>query len=94
MIENDIFKTEIPLNNSYSADANKGARQNETEAALSLNQQKIIKLIKEQPQISAEQIAKELDLSSRTVERNLQELKTMSVIERAGSKKDGGWGIV
>lgn len=94
MIENDIFKTEIPLNNSYSADANKGARQNETEAALSLNQQKIIKLIKEQPQISAEQIAKELDLSSRTVERNLQELKTMSIIERVGSKKDGRWVIV
>ena len=60
-------------------------------SALSENQNAIIKLIKENPQITQIEIAEKLGLSRRAVQNNLQTLQEKNIIERAGSKKDGKW---
>ena len=50
-------------------------------------------VIAKNPEYSAEQIAKELNISPRTVEKHQAKLKDAGVIEREGSTKAGHWKI-
>ena len=51
----------------------------------------ILNLIKDNPKISASKIAKELNISSRQVERIIAKLKKENIITRTGSAKGGYW---
>ena len=52
---------------------------------------KIIELIKTDPQITAPKIAMELGISTRGVEKNLRQLREAGVIKRVGSPTFGGY---
>jgi ATP-dependent DNA helicase RecG len=52
---------------------------------------KIIELMKAEPKISAKAIAKEVGIAQRNVQANIQKLKTIGLIERIGSAKNGHW---
>ena len=107
MYEDDIFKITVPLDDNYSTDYGTSLAQNDVSQKytdsnstdvkasdtipLSENQNAIIKLIKENPQITQIEIAEKLSLSRRAVQNNLQILQEKNIIERAGSKKDGKW---
>ena len=52
---------------------------------------RIIDLIKENPNINADEIAQELGVSIRTIRSALKSLKDNGKIERVGSKKSGKW---
>ncbi|GHT52932.1 hypothetical protein AGMMS49982_14490 [Bacteroidia bacterium] len=54
---------------------------------------KILIFIAEQPKITAKEIAKKLNLTSRMVEKHLKILKTNNKIRRIGAKKGGYWEI-
>jgi len=53
--------------------------------------EKIIRLIKENPSISAQEIADTVGLSSRAVEKHLSKLKEKGVLKRIGPDKGGHW---
>lgn len=56
---------------------------------------KIIEMIKKDPQITAPQIAMELGISTRGVEKNLRQLRETGTLKRIGSPTFGGyWEIV
>jgi ATP-dependent DNA helicase RecG len=55
--------------------------------------EKIISAIKKNPNISAQEIAKMLGISSRAVEKNLSKLKEKGVIKRIGPDKGGHWDV-
>ena len=56
---------------------------------------KIIEMIKKDPQITAPQIAMELDISTRGVEKNLRQLRETGTLKRVGSPTFGGyWEII
>jgi len=55
---------------------------------------KILELIIENNQISAVQIAKLLNVTSRTVQREIEKLKKLNKLKRAGSEKGGHWEII
>ncbi len=57
------------------------------------NSQKIIDLMKRNPQITGQQIAEELGLSIRTVRTEILNLRNNNVIERIGSNKTGYWQV-
>ena len=56
--------------------------------------EKIISLIKNNPKVSAVEIAKQLGKTSRTVERKIAELKKNNRIKRIGPDKGGFWQII
>ncbi len=56
--------------------------------------EKIISLIAEEPQITAIQLAKQIGLTSRAVEKHLKKLKESGKIERVGGRKEGYWHII
>ena len=56
---------------------------------------KIIEMIKKDPQITAPQIAMELGISTRGVEKNLRQLRETGTLKRVGSPTFGGyWEII
>ena len=54
----------------------------------------ILDLIINNPKITQPKIAKELNITTRTIERNIQRLKEKNMLERIGSDKTGYWKVI
>jgi len=50
--------------------------------------------LKENPKMTAKQLASTLNLSARQVERTMALLKTTGRLERVGANKNGSWHVV
>ena len=61
---------------------------------LSKTSEKIIEIIKTNPEISAEKLSQEIGISSRAIEMQLSKLKESGRIKRVGSDKGGHWEIL
>jgi ATP-dependent DNA helicase RecG len=57
-------------------------------------QLQILSVIKENPKVTIGEIAKGIELTKRSVERNISQLKKMNYIERFGGRKFGYWKIL
>lgn len=53
-----------------------------------------MELIKANPTITQTEIMKELDLTRKQVQKDMNELKEMHIIEREGTNRSGRWIIV
>lgn len=56
--------------------------------------EKIIEIIKTNPEISAEKLSQEIGISSRAIEMQLSKLKESGRIKRIGPDKGGHWEIL
>ena len=56
--------------------------------------EKIILVVKENPSISAKEIAEKLGVSSRAIEMHIAKLKKNNIITRIGPAKGGHWAVV
>lgn len=54
---------------------------------------KILELIRHKPAISAAEIAMEIDMSSRGVEKQIKKLREAGIIKRVGADRGGYWEI-
>ncbi len=63
---------------------------------LTENQKKIIQEIKRNPFITAEALAKKIDINKRNVEKNLSKLQSeeIGLISRVGSARGGKWEVL
>ena len=61
---------------------------------LTINQQKIINLIMENPYIIREEILKKVGISITSVSNNLKKLTEKGNIKRIGANKNGYWQIL
>jgi ATP-dependent DNA helicase RecG len=57
-------------------------------------QQKILKFLKNNPRLTAEQLGEMLGITKRRAESNLKTLKDKNLIKRVGAAKNGHWEIV
>ena len=55
--------------------------------------EKILKLIKGSPEISAEELAAIIGISSRAVEKQISALKKKELLKRVGPAKGGHWEV-
>lgn len=58
---------------------------------LNKTERNVIRLLIEDPHRSAEELAGEIGVTPRTVERAFANLQKKSFLERKGSKRDGFW---
>ena len=61
---------------------------------LSETQIQILSAIEKNPKVTISEIAKEIEMTKRSVERNISKLKKMNYIERFGGRKKGYWKII
>ena len=59
-----------------------------------INEQNVIKMISENSNISAKEVAEKLAITIRQAERIFAQLKQKKLIERKGARKNGHWQIV
>ena len=65
--------------------------ENEGEFGENKNHSKILRIMHNNPTVSAKAIANEIGLSARGVEKNIRELKKAGLLERVGPDKGGYW---
>ena len=56
--------------------------------------QKIVELLKGNPQITIDQMAAEIGISSRAVKKHLATLRVNSIIKRIGPDNGGSWIVI
>jgi len=108
LIEGDVFKIVVPLDDDFSFDADtvivRGDEQDtlqdngkiehsnsENDTLLNETQKKIVALMAEKPEITTTEIAELLGITRRQIEKYVSELKTLGIIKREGSNKNGCW---
>lgn len=84
----DAFRVEI-----YSNNLSDGVTDDVTDDVTD-RQKQIINLIKENRNISTREMAEKLNLSKRTILRDINEMKIKKQIQRIGKEKGGYWEIV
>jgi Predicted transcriptional regulator containing an HTH domain and an uncharacterized domain shared with the mammalian protein Schlafen len=73
-----ISKTDVPVN---------------LPVKLTKRQQQIIEIIKRNPSVTTNELAKQFQVSEKTIKRDFAMLKEDGVIIRIGSDKSGQWKI-
>ncbi len=61
---------------------------------LNKTEKKVISYLLDDESYSAEDIAKKVDVTKRTIERAFSSLQNKGLIERIGSKRDGVWHVI
>ena len=56
--------------------------------------EKILELMKQNPHITASELASQIGISSRAVEKHISNLKEAGKLNRIGSAKSGQWEVV
>ena len=80
----------------YRSEAETTSRKAEksSEKGSEKSSEKIIRVIRENPTVSAQEIASMLALSSRAIEKHLSKLKEKGVLKRIGPDKGGHWEVL
>ena len=103
MFRVELFRNSFPMTNekeNIGETSEKHRRSigetSEVEWRTDLNdtQQKIIKLLSEDHQLSAVKLAEKIGVASRNIENNIKKLKEYGILIRHGSPKNGYWEIV
>jgi ATP-dependent DNA helicase RecG len=61
---------------------------------LTQNQEMILSLIRETPQISVRELSDKVGISARKVEENISKLKKKSLLKRIGPARGGHWEVL
>ena len=103
MFRVEVFRNSFPRTNEKESigEASEKHRRSIGEASeaewrtdLNDTQQKIIKLLSEDHQLSAVKLAEKIGVASRNIENNIKKLKEYGILIRHGSPKNGYWEIV
>lgn len=94
LVEGDVFRIIIPLDDTYSFDGEIGEKVGEKVEDLTENQKLILEYLLENPRYSAVVLGEKIGISSRKVENNMKKLKDRGLLIRHGSPKKGYWEVV
>jgi ATP-dependent DNA helicase RecG len=97
MLEGDIFKIIVPLDDSYSFDAKIGdaiKAQNKAQVNdgdCTINCALIMDYLRTNPKATQKEVAEAIGKSRRTVQDAIKELREKGLLDRDGAKKNGRW---
>ncbi|MFA5637735.1 MAG: winged helix-turn-helix transcriptional regulator [Anaerovoracaceae bacterium] len=80
-------------NVGVNVSVNDGIKIN-SDKTLNANQQKILNKLDDNPYLTQEEIARILNVSLRTAQRNMSRLQNDGFLIRIGSRKSGHWEIL
>ena len=80
--------------NYESIEASKRHQNVGLNVGLNRTEKKVIECLIENPSITSTEIAEQIGVTKRTVERTFKSLQDKNILERIGSKLDGNWIVV
>ena len=83
------YKSSIKLEESDFSDG--GQKKSGGQKKWSETTQKILELIKQNPQISRKELCESLEINPSAVQKHIEKLKAENIIERSGGAKGGKW---
>lgn len=87
-IQSKYIRCTIPFDKEVVAQIdNKNVGLNKTE-------KKVIEFLTENPSLTLIELAEQISVTERTIERTFKSLQEKKMIERIGSKRDGYWIVV
>jgi ATP-dependent DNA helicase RecG len=86
-IVSEVSKTELAK--GLVKELVKGLVKDHTE-----NQIKLLELIEANPNVTKEEMAKQVGISTTAIDNNIKTLKEKGLLERVGGRKEGYWQIV
>ena len=87
--EEDVFKLTIPLDDDYSPEQGKSSEKSSEKTS-----QKILKMVAADANITIKQMAENLSLSTRAVEKQIAKLREKNLLSRDGADNGGSWVIL
>ena len=91
-IESNYIRCTIPFEKEVMSQIdNKNVGLN---VGLNRTEKKVIEYLIENPSITSTEIAEQIGVTKRTVERTFKSLQDKNILERIGSKRDGNWIVV
>jgi ATP-dependent DNA helicase RecG len=93
MIDGDVFRIIVPLDDEYSFDAGTNKTQNlkRNDDDCALTEKTILEYLKNNPRATQVEIAAVIGKSRRTVQDTIARLKEEGTLTRDGAKKNGAW---
>jgi ATP-dependent DNA helicase RecG len=95
LIDGDVFRIIVPLDDNYSFDALIGKAQNKAQIKRSddyaLFETAVMEYLKDHPQATQLEISKAVGKSRRTIQKAISGLKKEGLVEREGARKNGRW---
>ncbi|MDR1533100.1 MAG: putative DNA binding domain-containing protein [Clostridiales bacterium] len=97
LLDGDVFRTIVPLDDSYSFDAKLGENQRAKSKGkictlnCTLSEKTIIEFVRNNPSATQDAISKAIGRSVRTVKTDMAHLREIGLLVREGSKMKGTW---
>ena len=98
LIDGDVFRVIVPLDDNYSFDAEIGKEQNKGQIKgndctinCTLSESTILEHLKENPNATQSEVAEIVGKSLRSVKTDIAALKAKGLLEREGARKNGRW---
>ena len=93
-INENYIKCSIPFDQEVLERQKKNIGSVSARGVLNKTEQQILKYVLVQPEITAVELAAKINVTTRTVERNMASLQKKGKLVRNGSKKDGKWKVI
>lgn len=97
MIDGDVFRIIVPLDDEYSYDAGSSKGQlkgNDCTLDCTLTQKAILEYLSDNPSATQSKISEIIGKSVRTIKSDIAILKEKGLLVREGGKKNGSWVVV
>ena len=93
-INENYIKCSIPFDQEVLERQKKNIGSVSARGVLNKTEQQILKYVLVQPEITAVELAAKINVTTRTVERNMASLQKKGKLVRNGSKRDGKWKVI
>ena len=93
-INENYIKCSIPFDQEVLERQKKNIGSVSARGVLNKTEQQILKYVLVQPEITAVELAAKINVTTRTVERNMASLQKKGKLVRNGSKRNGKWKVI
>lgn len=92
--EGDVFEIVIPIEGETVEETKKKGSEKSSEKGSEKSSEKIIRLLKDENDLSAKDLAKHIGITERAVEKQIANLKLKGKLNRIGPDKGGYWEVI
>ena len=92
--EEDVYRVTIPYQPTHQGRNKEDSQEGGLKSGLKETEKRIVSLIEENPYISYNDIAEQLEMARSGIAKHIKELQEKGIIRRIGPDKGGHWEVI